>query len=145
MRLKDLYPSRYLKADDITETAEGELRALIRGMKLEEMQDNDGGKEDKPVLYFIRVEKGLVMNKTNAETIAGAYGDETDVWTGKEVLLVVESVRSFGKMVPGIRIRIPRKPTSAPQPAPQPAPAQQPAEPVAAVAGTEPAESDTPF
>lgn len=132
MKLKELYPSKYVKADDIEEEG-GEVRALIKGIKIEELQDSEGGKEDKPVLYFIRMEKGLVLNKTNALTISDAYGDETDAWAGKEVLLVTERVTAFGKTAPAVRIRIPKK---APAPAPAPA-----AEPVAA--GT-PAD-DTPF
>lgn len=129
MRLRELYPSKYLKAEDISETAEGEVRALIKGIKIEELQDPEGGKQDKPILYFLRIEKGLVMNKTNAETIGDAYGDETDAWVGKEVLLVTERVTAFGKTAPAIRIRIPKKPTSAPVTAPP---------------ETEPAESGTP-
>lgn len=113
MKLRDLYPSRFLKADDIEEEG-GEVRALIKCVKIEELQDPERGKEDKPILYFLRIEKGLVMNKTNAETIGDAFGDETDAWVGKEVLLVTERVTAFGKTAPAIRIRIPRKPTSAP-------------------------------
>lgn len=137
MKLKDLYPSKYLKAADIDEEG-GEVRALIKCIKIEELQDPERGKEDKPILYFLRIDKGLVMNKTNAEIIGDAYGDETDTWPGKEILLVTEKVTAFGKTAPAIRIRIPR----APKPAQAvPAAAAQPqTEPVPAV----PAD-DTPF
>lgn len=126
MKLRDLYPSKYLKADDIEEEG-GELRALIKGVKIEELQDSEGGKQDKPILYFLRIDKGLVMNKTNAETIGDSYGDDTDAWTGKEVLLVTERVTAFGKTAPAIRIRIPKK-AAAPAPAAEPVAAGTPAE-----------------
>lgn len=115
MKLRDLYPSKYLKADDIEEEG-GEVRALIKGIKIEELQDSEGGKQDKPVLYFLRIDKGLVLNKTNAETIGEVHGDETEAWVGKEVLLVTERVTAFGKTAPAIRIRVPKK-SSAPAPA----------------------------
>lgn len=123
MKLKDLYPSRFLKAEDITDEG-GEVRALIKSVKIEELQDPERGKEDKPVVYFLRIDKGLVLNKTNAEIIGEAYTDETDNWPGKEVLLVTERVTAFGKTAPAIRIRIPKK---------QAAPAQAEAPPVAEV------------
>lgn len=114
MRLRDLYPSRFLKAEDITEEG-GEIRAFIKAVKIEELQDPERGKEDKPVVYFLRIDKGLVLNKTNAETIGDAYGDETDAWAGKEVLLVTERVTAFGKTAPAIRIRIQNRPKVAPK------------------------------
>lgn len=128
--LKDLYPSRYLKADDIDEQG-GEVRAVISKIKMEEMQDPERGKEDKPILYFLRMEKGVVLNKTNALTIGAAYGPDTDGWIGKEVLLVTEMVTAFGETKPAIRVRVPRKQA-----------AFTPKEPTAAPL---PADSDTPF
>lgn len=120
MKLRDLYPSRFLKADDIEEEG-GEVRALIKGVKIEELQDPERGNQDKPVLYFLRIEKGLVMNKTNAEIIGDAYGDDTDAWVGKEVLLVTEKVTAFGKTAPAIRVRVPRAaPAKAAAAAPPP-------------------------
>lgn len=130
MKLRELYPSKYLKADDVEDMG-GEVRALIKCLKIEELQDNEGKSEDKPVLYFLRVDKGLVLNKTNADLIATMHGDETDNWTGKEVLLVTESVTAFGQTRPAIRVRVPRKPApttaataaalGAANPAPDPA------------------------
>lgn len=106
--LRDLFPSKYLKADDVDELG-GEVRAIIKSVKIEEMQDPEKGKEDKPILYFLRVDKGLVLNKTNAMTIAASYGQNTDDWVSKEVLLVTEMVTAFGETKPAIRIRIAKK------------------------------------
>lgn len=127
MLIKDLYPSRYLKADDVDEMG-GEVRAIIKNMKLEEMDDPERGKQDKPILYFLRVEKGLVLNKTNAEIIAGAHGLDTDGWSGKEILLVTEPVTAFGQTKPAIRVRIPRKAPTPAAAATAQAPATDPAD-----------------
>ena len=43
------------------------------------------------------------MNKTNNRTLRGAFGDETDEWAGKRVVVfVTETDRG-----PGLRVRIP--------------------------------------
>lgn len=112
MRMKELYPSKYLKADDVDEQG-GEVSALIKTVKLEEMQDNEGAKEDKPVLYFNNVPKGMVLNRTNADRISAVYGDESDNWRGKPVTLYTEQVTAFGKTTNAIRLRV-AKPKAAP-------------------------------
>lgn len=129
--IKDLYPSKYLKADDVDEMG-GEVRAVIKALKIEELQDPEHGKQDKPILYFLRMDKGLVLNKTNAEIIATAHGPDTDNWVSKEILLITEPVTAFGQTKPAIRVRVPRKSPAA-KPAAEPTPAAAPAE------------EDTPF
>lgn len=116
MRMKELYPSKYLKADDVDEQG-GEVAAVIKTVKLEEMQDNEGAKEDKPVLYFNNVMKGMVLNRTNADRICAVYGDESDGWRGKPVTLYTEQVTAFGKTTNAIRLRVP-KPQAQKQPMP---------------------------
>lgn len=106
MKLNEMYPSRYLSADDI----DGDTPAIIANIKFEKMKDNNGVEQDKPCLYFLRVEKPLVLNKTNAERIASMYGDETDAWAGKKVVLTKEMVTAFGESKWALRI----KPTPPP-------------------------------
>ena len=68
----------------------------------------DVGDDNKPVLFFAGKNKGVVLNKTNATNIAFAYGDETDDWLGKEVILYEAMVDFQGRSVPAIRIRAPQ-------------------------------------
>ncbi len=79
-------------------------------------QGND--KEQKPVLYFNKAQKGLVLNKTNARVIADAYGDDTANWEGKAVEVYPTQVEFKGKLVDGIRLRVAAEakpqPTAAP-------------------------------
>ena len=81
MKISGAYPSNYVKASDLN----GKPCPLtIRTCVLEELgQGSD--KEQKPVLYFNGAQKGLVLNKTNANAIKDAYGDETGGWEGKPV------------------------------------------------------------
>lgn len=101
MKLTEMYPSKYLKVDDL----EGDSPVIIANIKFERMQDDEGKEEDKPVLYFLKVAKGLVLNKTNATTIAEQLGDETEAWAGKRIVLIKENVTAFGKKQWAIRVR----------------------------------------
>ncbi len=77
-----------------------------------------GDDDKKPVVYFTKARKGLVMNRTNAKVIAAAYGQDTDQWEDKEVILFPMMVQFRDDMVESIRVKIP-KPAAAPKPAPQ--------------------------
>ena len=116
MKISAAFPSQYLKCADLN----GKPCPLtIRTCVSEELgQGND--KEQKPVLYFEKAQKGLVLNKTNATVIADAYGDDTDNWTGKAVEIYPTVVDFKGKLVDGIRLRI--QPQQQPQTQPAAAP-----------------------
>jgi hypothetical protein len=101
MKMTELYPSRFLSADDL----DGEVPVTIASIKFEKMKDNDGNEQDKPVLFFLKTEKGLVLNKTNAKRIAEIHGDETDGWIGKKITLYQESVTAFGETKWAIRVK----------------------------------------
>jgi hypothetical protein len=60
-------------------------------------------KETKLCVWFTNHKQGLLLNKTNNRTLRGAFGDETEKWIGKRVVIfVVETERG-----PGLRVRIP--------------------------------------
>lgn len=130
---RKLFPSTYINVSDLLET--GELRVIIREIRIEQVQSRPegGGKpkvEDKPVLYFYKGAKGLVLNRTNADVIAGFFGNDYDQWIGKAVILHLEKVNVFGKTQDSVRVKNVR----APQPEsydragqPQTAPAAPPA------------------
>ena len=71
------------------------------------------------MLYFQGKEKGLVLNKTNANNIAYVYGDETDDWRGQEITLFEAMVDFQGKTVPAIRVRAPQRSVTRQAPPPQ--------------------------
>jgi hypothetical protein len=99
MRISAAFPSDYLKATDL------DGRNVKVAMSHVEMKDIGG--DHKPILFFVGKEKGLVLNKTNANNIALAYGDDTDDWNGKEIVLFEAMVDFQGKTVPSIRVRAP--------------------------------------
>jgi hypothetical protein len=56
----------------------------------------------------------MVLNKTNANNIALAYGEETDDWRDQEIILFEAMVDFQGKTVPAIRVKGPVKNRQAP-------------------------------
>ena len=50
---------------------------------------------------------GLPLNKTNNRVLRGAFGDPVDGWAGKIIVLFPTTADFRGKMVPGLRVRIP--------------------------------------
>lgn len=115
MNINKTFDSKYLKADgDIPD--DGNLILTIEVVRLESVGQGDDA-SDKPVVYFRETDKGLVLNKTNATTITGLYGPETDDWIGKKIALFSTEVDFGGKQVLAIRVRM-KKPQPAAQPAP---------------------------
>ncbi len=97
MKLNQVFPSSYLKAEDLQGR---EVKVIIRECKMEKMGD-----EDKLFIYFRGKEKAMVCNKTNANRIAHYFGDDTDDWLGKEITLGVELVDYQGKTTEAIRVK----------------------------------------
>lgn len=68
--------------------------------------DSEAGKlKTKGVVHFREIDRGWVLNRTNAECLAGIFGIETNDWVGKRVTLFAASVKVGGKMDIGIRIK----------------------------------------
>jgi hypothetical protein len=112
MKISEEFPSKYLKAADLQGR---EVRVTIANVEREKMGD-----DTKPVVYFKGKEKGVVLNKTNSNAIADAYGDDTDDWFGHDIILLSVMTDYAGKMTPAIRVRVPtardNKPAARPDP-----------------------------
>jgi hypothetical protein len=125
MRISEAYPSKYLKAADL----DGQDRTVSIRACVQEELGQGAEMEVKPVLYFDGGQKGLVLNKTNAQAIVEDYGDDTEAWTGREIVLFIQKVTFQGKLTPAIRVRVQN---NAPQLVVQRAPAPPAPEPDAA-------------
>ena len=98
--INDLFPSKYLKASDIPD---GGMRLTIKELTVEDVGQGEN-KEEKPCLYFMETDKGIVLNKTNSSMIASLYGINYDQWGGCIVGLHIEQVTFQGKITPAIRV-----------------------------------------
>jgi len=108
-KLSEVFPSKWLKSEDLKGR---EVTATIASYSFEDLGD-----DRKPALWFLKSDKGLILNKTNANRIAIMYGDDLDDWKGKQITLYEEYVEFAGKTVPAIRVKVVRQegPGSAPQ------------------------------
>src|SRR6476469_10432174 len=99
MSILDRFPSKYLKASDITA---GDI------VTVKEVRDELVGPEQdaKPVIYFREHQKGVFMNVTNAKSIAKDLGEDETEWTGKQLVLSLIETRSprSGEPVDAIRM-----------------------------------------
>jgi hypothetical protein len=125
MVLASLYDqSRFLKATDIN----GEKKVRIKNVTEEKVGQD---KEQKLVAWFTNDKRGLVLNRTNNRILREAFGDETDGWAEKIIVLFSAMTEMRGRMTPGLRVRIPlpkgdgaaaqpAKPAAKPKPAVKP-------------------------
>lgn len=109
MKVSEAFPSKWLSAADLNDQ---NVRVTMKHVEIEKIGD-----DTKPVLYFKGKTKGLVLNKTNSNSIAAAYGDEMDDWSGSELILFPVMTDYQGKQVEAIRVRAPQ-PKDNPRPAP---------------------------
>lgn len=101
MNTNDLFPSPYLKASDVAH----EPVVTIAKIEREKMKNKEGKEEAKPVIYFREYEKGVVLNRTNANVIESLYGSEVDEWVGSRIQLCSAMVEAFGERKPAIRVK----------------------------------------
>lgn len=99
MKISDEFPSAYLKASDL---GGREVRLTMANVEREKI-----GTDTKPILYFKGKEKGLVLNKTNAYAIGDAYGEDTEDWYDQPIILFSIKTEYQGKIVDGLRCRVP--------------------------------------
>jgi hypothetical protein len=112
MNINEAFPSKYLKASDLQDR---EVAVVIGRIEMETI-----GTDRRMLLYFNGKDKALVCNKTNATSIAKGYGQDTDNWIGKPIVLFSAYVDFKGESVEAIRIKLKKAGTAgAPVPPPQ--------------------------
>jgi hypothetical protein len=96
---RETYAGKYLRADEIKKA----FRAVIERVDFEKMRDGD----DKVVLYFEGVRRGLPLNKTRYDQVVEFTKTyEEDNWLGTEIIVDTQMTKNpQGKTVPGIIIR----------------------------------------
>ena len=96
MNVNEIYRSSYMKADD--------LKGRTGKYTITACTAEKVGDDERLVLAFSENDRPLVLNKTNATTLAEIYGPETGEWEGKAIKLVPSTTSYQGKMVKCIRI-----------------------------------------
>lgn len=116
MKIGQAFPGNYLKAADL----QGRRVQVV----IEKVEMEDIGGDNKPVVHFQGKDRGLVLNKTNANAIWGLTGsDDTEDWAGVAITLFPSKTDFQGKRVDCIRIDPPdRTPAGKPKPRREPEP-----------------------
>jgi len=94
--------SKYLKQTDVHDET---LVTVVKVGKANVAREGDEP-EFKWLIRFKEFTKPMVLNSTNIKRLARACGDDTDEWTGKQVMLYVDpDVEFAGNVVGGLRVR----------------------------------------
>jgi hypothetical protein len=98
MDIASAFPGKNLKAADLA----GKTKTLtIAGVAMQTVGD-----DRKPVMTFSDCDQGLVLNKTNSNTIMDIFGGDTDAWAGQRIELYQTKVQFGMEMVDAIRVQM---------------------------------------
>ena len=101
--INDAFPSKYLKCSDLRGARPV---VTIARFVIEKVAKSRDGKEQKPVIYFVGKEKGLMLNKTNAMKITEIIGSAiTEEWIGHAIRLYPSVTTFAGEKVECIRVQ----------------------------------------
>ncbi len=118
MKKSDVFPSKYLKCEDLNGNP---ITVTIERAPLETLKSPDGKEQTKIVLYFQGARKSLPLNITNFDAVSDIAGDDTDDWPGHAIELYPSEAQLGSKMVPCIRVRAPaQRELPTPKKAPKP-------------------------
>ena len=115
--IADAFPSKYLKASD--------LQGMEPIVTIDRVEFEPVGKDKqmKAVLYFVGKEKGLILNKTNANKITELLQSGiTEEWHSQRIRLFSTETQFGGDMVDCIRVKAVSPKGQASKPAPPPPP-----------------------
>lgn len=106
--------SKFLKQSDL----DGEVEVTIVKIGQLNVAREDQEPELKWAAKFEEFKKPMVLNSTNIQLLAKACGsEESEDWLGKKVIIYADPNVSFGgKLVGGLRVKLPIKQGSAKKP-----------------------------
>ena len=138
MNVDELYGTN-LVAEDLVGR---EFQVTIVNFEVQEMKD---GKK-KGVIQFEGWPKGMVLNVTRKEDMKALYGNQTDAWIGKSIIIYCGTTSFQGKQTPSMAIKgVPTAPETVPVPsAPETIPAPVSTSPVPAVQPSVPPNTSIP-
>lgn len=93
-----------------------DLIVTIKSAGNEIVTGPDGKKEECMVMHFVEQVKPMIVNSTNAKTIAKLFKTPyIEDWQGKKIQLFIDKVKAFGEVVEALRVR-PKPPTEQAEP-----------------------------
>ncbi len=103
MKKDDVFPSKYFKGSDLPEP-----KVVTIEIVKNEVFKNTGKEETKPVVYFKKTKKCLILNRTNWDSICDITGkDDMDDWPGQRIELYSKMQEVRSEMKNCVRVRAP--------------------------------------
>jgi hypothetical protein len=96
----NLYGSRFLTAGDL----KAPVTARIEKIEVETFTRDGQRSRPKAVVYFEGTSRPVVLNQTNATSLARAFGKDFTAWIGRDVEVRPETTTYGGKIVPALRL-----------------------------------------
>ena len=107
MRMGD--EPKYLGSWDLYELPGQKIKATIREIRVELVEDTKGQKKNKAVMYFVEDFKPMILNIENKKRLAKLFATkENTELAGKVIEICHEKVKAFGDIHDALRI-VPRK------------------------------------
>src|SRR5687768_16466816 len=98
-----MFPTEYLAAPEFSGS---DVALTVKSVSVDELPLAGTSKTEKrPVVRFVETDKKLVLNKTNAKTIAKLLGVQTKDWVGKRIALYPTTTAYGKETVECIRVR----------------------------------------
>jgi hypothetical protein len=114
MNINHMFPKKYASGSDLNGK---EITLVIRAIKYEKMFMVGNRPEDKPVIYFEKATKGIILSAALGRSIAQALqNEETDDWTGKAIKLYPVPMKVAGEDRIAIRAKAISQTTFTPTP-----------------------------
>ena len=85
MNFRMMFPGKYIENTDLGFGVDRML--TIKRIYPEQVEMEDGSLEQKWLMQFNEAKKSLVISRTVAEACTLMFGDETDKWIGKRLVL----------------------------------------------------------
>ena len=86
--------------------AAGDQTLTIKDVLEQEVRSKDSGTEMKLTVTFEETDLPMIINRTNADTIAKVTGSSyTGDWVGKKIVVGSSKVKAFGDVWDAIRVR----------------------------------------
>lgn len=99
-KVSDVYPDKWLRAQDLEGVEGGFVDVTVDGVTVEELRQVDGSRRRKVVLAFAGARKRLPLNKTQAYAVAKIAGtDEVESWVGVRLRLAAGRAQNGKKTV----------------------------------------------
>jgi hypothetical protein len=138
--INDVFPTKFLKAHDL------KGKEPVVTIERVEFEPVGRSRDMKPVIYFAGKEKGIVLNKTNANKITEIAGSAiTEEWAGIKVKLYTAEADFGGDTYDVIRIKSPNGSTRMQRMTPLPPPSKSAPPPEEDDLTTELTDDEIPF